>query len=278
MDIRIRRGEVPQELSGRVRQTPLVQVNERGQLRYTVRNVADFLVSGGGEVIIDSPHADDTPDIAVFLLGPALGFLGLQRGLFPLQASTVVIGGRTVALMGPSATGKSTVAALLLAEGAELLSDDVTMIDVVAPGGPTVLPGPPRQKLWRDTLDALGIAPGRRLRRLVDLEKFDRPVFRSFDGVPRRLDALCRLHPRIRQLPDGPRLVPQSGLPAVRVLHDCIYRRTAADLLGLSDRVFQACAMLATTLPNHALTLPDGLGTMARVGPQIGRLLTEAAR
>lgn len=272
VDIHIRRGPVPAELPGVTRKHPLVQVNDQNWLRFTVRNVADYLVRGGNEVIIDTPHPDDTPDVALFLLGSVLGFLTHQRGLLPLHASCVSFEGRVIAFMGASGAGKSTMAALFLAQGGRLLSDDVSVIDVHAAGGPVILPSFPRQKLWRDTLDALGLAPGRYLRRTVNLEKFDRLVGGHFDAMPMPLNAICQLSPRKRQ--GTPQLVPLDGLQAVRVLYENVYRRTAAGLLGLSDRVFQDCALLARALPQQALIMPDGIAAAAQMGPQLRSMLT----
>ncbi len=270
-DILIRRGDVSANFSGTVRRTPLVEVNDRNWLRFTVRNVAEYLVRDGNEVIVDTPHPDDTPDVGLFLLGSVLGFLCHQRGLLPLHASCVALDGRVIAFAGHSGSGKSTVAAQCLVSGGRLLSDDVTVVDMRAAGGPIVLPTFPRQKLWRDTLNALGLAPGRHLRRAVDLAKFDRPVSDAFDGAPARLDAIYHLHARKR---DGaPQTAPMNGLQSVRALYDNIYRRTAAGLLGFSDRVFQDCALLANAVPVHALAMPEGIGAVGRMGSHFERIL-----
>lgn len=272
-DIQIRVGQTPEELEGTVRKHPLVQVNDRGWLLYTVRNVARYLVRNGDEVVIDTPHPPDTADVGLFLLGSVLGFLCHQRGLLPLHASCVAYEGKVLAMAGHSGAGKSTLAALLLAQGARLLSDDVTVIDVRAEGGPRVLPTYPRQKMWRDTLDTLGIAPGRYLRRTVHLEKFDRQVSDLFQPEPMRLDGVCQLHLQMRE--SRLRIEPLEGLPAVRMLYENVYRRTAGSLLGRSDQLFGDCALLGEQLSHYALVLPNGLEVLARHGDDLGRLLAD---
>jgi hypothetical protein len=270
-DIWIRMGQVPGELDGTVRKHPLVQVNERGWLRFTVRNVADYLVRDGNEVVIDTAHSPDTADVALFLLGSVLGFLCHQRGLLPLHASCVEYEGKVFAMAGHSGAGKSTLAALLLAQGARLLSDDVTVIDIRAEGGPLVLPTYPRQKMWRDTLDKLGIAPGRYLRNTVQLQKFDRKVTDLFQPARTHLDGVCQIHLQLRE--SGLRIEALDGLPAVRMLYENVYRRIAAGLLGRSDQVFADCALLGGQLAHHALVVPNGLDTLARHGDDLGRLM-----
>lgn len=71
------------------------------------------------------------------------------RGKLPLHASAIRIAGKAVLLCGPSGAGKSTLCAALVANGAELLSDDLT---IIAPGSfgqpPHILPGRPGVRLF----------------------------------------------------------------------------------------------------------------------------------
>ena len=53
----------------------------------------------------------------------------LLRGRVVLHGSAVAVDGAAVAVIGPSGAGKSTTAAALLDLGAELLSDDVVVVD-----------------------------------------------------------------------------------------------------------------------------------------------------
>lgn len=274
-DLHIRLGDVPQKLNGTVHNHPLVQVNDHGILRYSVRDVADYLVMDGREVLIDTPHPLGMPDVALFLLGSVLGFICHQRGLLPLHASCIALEGKIFAMAGHSGAGKSTLAAILLAQGAQLLSDDVTVIDLRATGGPLVLPTYPRQKLWRDTLDKFGIEPGRYLRRTVQLEKFDRQVADQFEQKPMRLDGIFQIHRDLRD--DEFSIRTLNGLPAVRMLYDNVYRRTAAGLLGRSEQVFEDCALLADKLSHHALVVPNNLDDLAQKAPNLGRLMLDLA-
>lgn len=274
-DITIRRGTVPDRLPGTVQVTPLVQVNDQGWLRYTIEGVADYLVRDGRDVIVDTRHPLGTPDVALFLLGSVFGFLCHQRGLFPLHASCVTFGETAMAFIGASGVGKSTIAAILMAHGARLVSDDVTVIDLHADGGPLVLPSFPRQKLWRDTLDILGVQAGRRLRRTIDLDKYDRPVADLFHAAPMKLRGLYQL--QSRSLEAAPGLTPLTGLEAMRMLHGNIYRTRAADLLGLAARQLQDCLHLSKAVPSQALMVPDGVAALMQAVGSLDGLLRQAA-
>jgi hypothetical protein len=222
-DIDIVVGEVPPPPPAPVFSSPFTQIDAEGRARLDVAGVAAFLVTGGNRIVVAPRIAGDSPDIGLFLLGSAFGFLCHQRELVPLHAACLEIDGRAIAFAGPSGAGKSTLAASLIARGHRLLADDVTVIDP-AGGGATVLPSFPRMKLWRDSLDALGLEPGRRLRSKEELEKFEHRVpasaFRA-DDIP--LAMVCHL----RAAPASGMREPYrlTGVSAVDMVRQNIYRR-----------------------------------------------------
>jgi len=77
----------------------------------------------------------------VLLSAGVLAFVLTIRGHLVLHASCVEIDGRAVALVADSGGGKSTLAALLCAGGARLVSDDITRVDPDGPDAVTVFRG-----------------------------------------------------------------------------------------------------------------------------------------
>jgi len=58
----------------------------------------------------------------------------LQGGWLPLHTASVEIEGRVAAIMAPSGTGKSTLARVLLDDGARFFCDDLTLVEVSLSG------------------------------------------------------------------------------------------------------------------------------------------------
>jgi len=72
------------------------------------------------------------------------------RGAIPIHGSAVEIDGRGVMICGKSGQGKSSTAAGLVAEGARLISDDLSVLIPTADGAQLV-PGRPAVRLHDDT-------------------------------------------------------------------------------------------------------------------------------
>lgn len=115
----------------------------------------EFVIDGAAtrvEVHWEPPLA--AADAAVYLLGPVLGFVLRLRGVVPLHASAVMIGGRGVAFVGDAWTGKSTTAAAFASLGYPVLSDDLLPI-VETNETIVVYPSHPRITMWPDSARAL---------------------------------------------------------------------------------------------------------------------------
>src|SRR5258708_39789946 len=83
-----------------------------------------------------------------------MGAIFHQRGLLPLHANAIEVGGQAVAFVGPSGAGKSTLAAYFRDRGYRVLCDDVWVVSFGSDGEPLAWPGVPRVKLWGDALAA----------------------------------------------------------------------------------------------------------------------------
>jgi hypothetical protein len=262
-DVEIVLGTVPAAVETPLLTTPFTQIGADGTARLEIAGVATYWVSGGRRILVEPQLNLEAPDIGLFLLGSAFGFLCHQRGVLPLHASCLEIDGRAVAFAGPSGTGKSTLAASLMARGHRLIADDITVVDLVADGGPPmVLPSFPRMKLWRDSLDALGLKPGRPLRSDHDTEKFEHISAPSdFRPDPIALAMVCHLSEATVESRQPWRL---SGPGAVDMARHNIYRRRIFRAMAGPAMLFRRAAALASAVPQvmlfrplHLADLPD---------------------
>jgi hypothetical protein len=217
-DIRIARGPVPARLETPVLNLPTMQVDAAGRVRFEVPGVLACLIERGTDVTV----ATDAPDeAATFLTGSVLGILCHQRGVLPVKAAAVEIGGRAVLLAGATGTGKSVLAAAFLRRGFAVLGDDVTLLS-----GDGVAPGPARLRLWRRSVEALGWDIAAMTRCRAGLEKYARALEARGPAAPHAI-----VH--LRDHPAGIELRALSGREAFAAFHRSIYRaRTLAALVG----------------------------------------------
>lgn len=253
-DVTISPGHVPDHLPGARGNTFQVAPGERVRVQFP--RVGAFLVEGGRRVTLAAAPAATGKDIALFLLGSIFGLLCHQRGLFPLHASAIDIGGQAVAFAGDSGAGKSTTAAALVQLGHLLLSDDISVIDLSGKS-PMLVSTSPTQKLWRDSLLALDIQAGGRVRPQLDMDKFERHVGGAFGATPRRLAAIYHLE---TDSDDGsPTIESIAGAQAVQVVRRQIYRLQAAQEMGAERRLFLQSATIASAVPQFTLRRPRSL-------------------
>lgn len=267
-DVTISAGDVPDRLPGTHGNTFQVAADDRVRLYFP--RVGAFLVEGGSRVTFAATPTATSKDIALFLLGSVFGLICHQRGLFPLHASAVEIGGRAFAFAGDSGAGKSTTAAALVQLGHPLLSDDLSVIDF---SGKTqmLVSTSPTQKLWRDSLLALDIEAGGRVRPQLDMDKFERHVGGAFGATPRPLAAIYHLE---TDADDGrPMIEPIAGAQALQMVRRQIYRLQAAQEMGMESRLFLQSATIASAVPQFTLRRPRSLDQVRHFATSVSESL-----
>lgn len=91
------------------------------------------------------------------LLGFAFSYILMQRRLFFLHGSSVVVDNAATILIGSSGAGKSSAAAGLVLQGGQIIADDMTRLELNAEP-PFVYPGYPVRRLYGNILEYLGIS------------------------------------------------------------------------------------------------------------------------
>lgn len=183
-------GSLPDHLPDGVRVAAFTEAAP-GALLFEVPGVARYLVRDGTSIEVASAKEADPGAVDLFLNGSARGVLIHQRGELALTATTVIAPNwKCVAICGPSAVGKSTLAAALCNRGWLLAADDITRISW---NGTIAVAWPSHTsiKLWRDACDTLGHNANSLKRVREGLEKYDVPM--SATNTPAALSAVVRL-------------------------------------------------------------------------------------
>ena len=252
-DVRIRIGTVPPTLPagpGRAVQGRVWQARP-GAFLNQVEGVARCLVTDGKDILVE-PLGGNADDVAAFFLNAAFAPLLQQRGLVTLQAAAVQWQAGAVLLLGPSAFGKSSLAAALVQRGHALLADDVTAVALDAGGNPLALPAHSQQRLWARTLDLMNLRQqaGAEVRR--DLKKYWIRAERHC-AEPQPVLAIFRLAFRNRPEID---VEPLSCGDAFCELSENTLRKQAADATGRAATHFCIVAEMARRVPMLRVTRP----------------------
>lgn len=107
---------------------------EESGYRLRFYGTADFVIDSRlSDVVIHAVDGAPQDTLGVLVAGTLLSFLLALRGEPVLHASAVDVDGTAVAFVGSSGMGKSTMATLLCAAGAQLITDDVLRVDLDGP-------------------------------------------------------------------------------------------------------------------------------------------------
>lgn len=213
-----------------------------------VPKVGRYLIRNGREIVLEPVPGASERNLRLFLLGSALGALLHQRGLLPLHANAIDVGGRAVAFSGHSGAGKSTLAAWFADHGHTILADDVCVTGFDAQGGAIAYPGIPRLRLWREALEASGRDSGVYDRSFDDLDKFDVPTGGDSGLEPLPLRAVYLLVKA--EAEDGePAIERLTGVEAVEMLVANTYRGAYLKTIGKTGEHLAACVRVARSVP-----------------------------
>lgn len=213
-----------------------------------VPDVGCYRIAHGREIRIEAATGAAPQNIRLFLLGSAFGLLLHQRGLLPLHANAIEVGGKAVAFMGKSGAGKSTLAGWFQDRGHRVLADDVCVVEFDEAGVAWVRPGVARLRLWREALQAAGREPDCYPQSFLGErapDKFDVPLERVVPGRERRrLAALYLL-----ESAEDPSIEPLTGAGAFEAASANTYRGQFIDRAGNLSGHWSAAVKLAQSIP-----------------------------
>ena len=208
------------------------------------------------------PALDDASSLHV--LGSCTGALLFQRGLIPLHGNTIATQHGAATIVGRVGTGKSATTFALLQRNYRLLADDISAVsfgtsESVQRSTPRVVPGFPRLKLWKTTLDHFGFNHNEFHRLRPDMDKFYYPVEDRFCAAPQKLKAIYVLQPGDST---GVRIRVLSGIARLEAIRAHMYKirfqdaiRNWPPLLGKMCRLADAVTVNVVERPREGATI-----------------------
>lgn len=228
---------------------------------FSYRGLGSCEVIHGREIVGEPEKTMDEGVMSILAQGPGISILLHQRGFLTLHACCVKIGKYAHAFMGPSGTGKSTIAAALHVRGHGLMSDDVTVIDNFGPE-PAAYPGYPGLHLLPDVADLFRD----RLDKPTNIDAQDQKAkFLVHRGFPQSAVPIKRVY----LVSDGPNveILPLDGHKAVyELVNNSYWIRLTHDFRPAS--YFMQCARLCAQIPIKRLTRPrrgSALSELAKI-------------
>ena len=236
---------------------------------FVAPDAARYRITGGSEILVEPFPAAHDRNVRLYLMGSAFGAVIHQRGLLPLHANAVEIGGQAFAFMGAQGEGKSTLAAWFHDQGHRIIADDICVI-AFRDEQPIALPGLPRLRLWEDALVHSGRASKeyeRSFEGADDWNKFD---------VPIGPDLLSR-HPLpfagayLLETEDEFSITQLGGLEAAETVFEHTYRGAYVDIADRQESHWTTSVKVVRTVPIFRLARERGLGILGAQAEQIRR-------
>ncbi len=231
------------------------------------RECGEFVISAGLDQIEVRPDAAGRHELLPILLaGTVSAILLTLRGNTVLHASAVSVDGRSLAFVGQSGRGKSTVAALMCVAGARLVTDDVLVVD---PGpDATCIGGAPELRLREKAAEIAQMGPNANARKTKD----DRIAFAPEVAAPVRLPLGAIVIPEPSQSVtrvDAERMTPSDALIAL-LSFPRVHRWRKPEVL---TREFATLSRLVGTVPVYRATIPWGPPFSKEIAPALADLV-----
>ena len=229
------------------------------------------LVQDGNSIRFDADPAQDEMS-SLHVLGSCTGALLFQRGLAPLHGNTVAGPGGAAMIAGRIGAGKSSTTFALLERDYKLVADDISPVSFEAED-PQVIPGFPRLKLWKSTLDYFGCDSRQFARLRSGADKYHYPVTDRFCSGPQKLNAIYILQP---QDAPGVRIRALTGLEKLNALRPHLYKIRFADAVRNWPPLMRKMCRLADAVRVNVVERPRDGVTIKAVAEAIDQDLSGA--
>lgn len=261
IDLEIKKASLSQKVSQPLVHTDFFTANENEILIYMDEN-AKIMAKNGNQLLYDVPNHYPTDKLCAYLISSGIGAILTLRKTFVIHGNALHLNGKTFLVMGRSGAGKSTTTAAFLQQGAQIIAEDVTPLDIQAEQV-CVIPGQSYHKLKQDTLQLLDIEEGQSVFTSPMTQKqFIAPAENKICRATKTLDAIFWLTKQEERQAHCHRLSALDALWPIRC-NTYAYRF----IKGVQDLPlhFKQVTRLAERIPCFALTRPSSGNSVAQV-------------
>lgn len=201
--------------------------------------------------------------LEIRFLGTVMAYALELSGIAALHASAVELGGRAVAFLAASGSGKTGLALSLLERGARLLSDDILALDALGDAF-SARPSYPSLRLWPE-LAARYVDDVERLPRLNDLvdKRWAAPDELGFAFAPEPVP-LAAIYLPERGASELSIATVRPAEALIELLRQSFLHRMPA-ALGWEGRRLETLGRLAESVPVRRLRYPSGWSDLPAV-------------
>lgn len=248
--------------------TVAVDQNGRRCLHLTLPGIVSYKVTAETIQVMEIAAGGQAEALRLQRGAPTAAHL-LLRGVAPLHAAALATPLGSLLIAGSSASGKSTLAALLHQRGYPVLADDIAGLEM-AGGQPVVLPGYAGVTVWGDVLPHLGLDPSAGVQVHPELDKYritpDKPD--SKDPQPVRLLVLLSQHNNLDITVE-----PVTGVEKFHIISRYMYNTRLTDALVSRDFFFALSASIAASVPVYCARRPHRRWTGEQLADYIESVL-----
>lgn len=258
IDAFIRCGQIPEHAKKAIEEGK-VGIYFRKEAWFLVRNIGQYYVANGNEIIVEGFGEADVHRIKSFVLGASLGVLLLQREIPALHGSGVIVDNQAWIITGESGAGKSTLTTKILKENTKFLADDTVALEIS--DKIYAIPGYPQQKLCQDAAKELGYDINQLKKIDENREKYAVALTDNFYNDKIELGLICEL-----KVYDGGevQLEELQGHAKLQAFLDNIYCGITLRHSGMSPQFFTKCLQVVQQVPWYRIRRPKDGDTTAR--------------
>ncbi len=249
----------------------LYRLDDCDVLRFT--GVADFYL-WPRRIVCHRLPAAGRHQIETLFLGPVFAYWLEQRGLPAFHASAVVVDDRAVAFLAAAGSGKTSLAAAMLAAGHPLLTDDILAVERTT-GIFVARPGYPRMRMWPDKaarfwgdVDGLELVRPGSSKRWVPAVRDGQP---GFCGEEQPLGCCYLLERRPAAESGRVEIRDVSQRQAMVELLKSSFLPTLVESVGLGNRRFDFLSRLVQEVPVRRLVYSSGFERLPAVVAAVRR-------